>query len=551
MCLIEVSKYQPLHPACTYKVSEGLAVETESERVQQARRFVLELIFSERNHYCMYCERSGNCELQDLGYRYGLDHWAYPTYTQAYTVDASRDTFLMDHNRCILCRRCVRACAELVANHTLGLRQRGAKTMITADLDVPFGDSSCVGCGTCLQVCPTGALIDKRSAYMDMGHGVEVERVKTTCSQCSVGCGIEIVLRGGNVIRVDGDWEAAPNGGVLCQKGRFEPLYDKRQRVTAPLVRTNGRLEEADWDRALAAVAAHLRQTPAEQVGIVTAAGVTNEALYLMRSIFHDGLGVTQAGLIGGAATRLDAPHMPLAQIPEADLVLVVGADPVETQPVVSFLVKRALDRGARLIVVDGEDNELGLLATMHFPMADFEQALDVVARADAPAILYGPGISSDDAVRLTRLERASFVALEPGANSRAARALGLNGGSTTPESDLAYVVLGEEPWPGDGDIDLLANAGYLVVQASYASPLTERADVVLPMATWTERAGSLTNLEGRVQQVRQAVAPQGQAQADWQILAGLGQALGQATPEVLADLTALAERELNGKENR
>jgi predicted molibdopterin-dependent oxidoreductase YjgC len=278
---------------------------------------------------------------------------------------------------------------------------------------------------------------------------------------------------------------------------------------------------------------------------------VTNEALYLMRSIFRDGLGVKGAGLLGGATTRLDVPHMPLAQVPEADLVLVVGADPVEAQPVVAFLVKRALDRGARLIVVDGKDNELGLLATMHFPMADLEQALDVAARADAPAILYGPGISREDAVRLTKLERARFVALEPGANSRAAQALGLNGESAEAEGTLVYVVLGEEPWPADGHWDLLASAGYLVVQASYASPLTERADVVLPMATWTERAGSLTNLEGRVQQVRQAVAPKGQAQADWQILASLGQALGQAPPGLLTDLTALVRRELNGKENR
>jgi formate dehydrogenase major subunit len=183
--------------------------------------------------------------------------------------------------------------------------------------------------------------------------------------------------------------------------------------------------------------------------------------------------------------------------------------------------------------------------------MADLEQALDVVARADAPAILYGLGIGAKEAALLAGLERARFVALEPGANSRAAQALGLNGQSAASESDLAYVVLGEESWPGDGDRDLLANAGYLVVQASYASPLTERADVVLPMATWTERAGTLTNLEGRVQQVRQAVAPQGQAQADWQILAGLGQVLGQAPPKVLTDLTALVTRDLNGKENR
>jgi formate dehydrogenase major subunit len=235
LCLIEISKFQPLYPACAYQVVEGLKVETRSERVEKARRFVLELLFSERNHYCMYCEMSGNCELQDLGYEYGLDHWVYPTYTQRFPVDASREAFIMDHNRCVLCRRCVRACDELVANHTLGMRQRGARTMISADLDVPFGDSSCISCGTCLQVCPTGALIDKRSAFMGVGRNVELERVKSVCSQCSVGCGIEIVTRGGNVLRIDGDWDAAPNRGVLCEKGRFAPLQDGRPRITSPL----------------------------------------------------------------------------------------------------------------------------------------------------------------------------------------------------------------------------------------------------------------------------------------------------------------------------
>src|SRR5512139_1443075 len=105
-----------------------MEIQTESPKVVRARKFVLELIFSERNHFCMACEMSGGCELQNLGYRYKLDHWMYPTYTQRFPVGASPPHRLMDHNRCVLCRRCVRACAELVANHTLDLRLRGANT---------------------------------------------------------------------------------------------------------------------------------------------------------------------------------------------------------------------------------------------------------------------------------------------------------------------------------------------------------------------------------------------------------------------------------------
>ena len=165
ICLVEVEKQRTLQPACTFKISEGMVVHTESEKVVESRKFVLELLFSERNHYCMYCQMSGDCELQNLGYRYGLDSWQYPRPYTPLSVDATRQYFVMDHNRCILCRRCIRACQELVGNYTLGLGGRGANSMIVADMDVPFGNSSCISCGTCLQVCPTGALMDRHSAY--------------------------------------------------------------------------------------------------------------------------------------------------------------------------------------------------------------------------------------------------------------------------------------------------------------------------------------------------------------------------------------------------
>ena len=197
MCLVEIEKQRGLQPACTFPVSEGMVVNTATPRVTAARKFVLELLFSERVHYCMYCAMSGNdestqCELQRLAYQHGLTHWHYePNTAKTWPVDASRKYFFMDHSRCILCRRCIRACDEVAANHTLGVRERGAQTMVIADVDVPLGESSCVSCGTCLQVCPTGALIDRRSAYMG-GQG-DYTHTQTTCMACSVGCGIEAV----------------------------------------------------------------------------------------------------------------------------------------------------------------------------------------------------------------------------------------------------------------------------------------------------------------------------------------------------------------------
>lgn len=520
VCLVEVSKHQPLYPSCTYRVSEGLNVETRSERVRKARRFVLEMLFSERNHYCMFCEMSGNCELQDLGYEYGLDHWVYPTYQERFPVDATRDAFLMDHNRCVLCRRCVRACAELVANHTLGMRQRGPKTMITADLNVPFGDSSCIGCGTCLQVCPTGALIDKRSAFMDMGRNAEVERVPSVCTGCSVGCGIEVVTRGENVVRIDGDWEAEPNRGALCEKGRFRPLADGRRRITSPQVRLHGALQSVGWDAALEHAARGLAAAGAANTGLLVSTTTSNEALDLAAALFCRRWGATRTGILNAAADRLPVAHGALDDIAGADLIVLVGANPTAEQPVVSFLVKRRVDQGARLLLVDGGD-DMAVLAHRTFRLDEIDELVEVAGRAGSPVVLYGPALPKPVAEALVQLDGAqgnpTFIALEPGANTCGAVARGFTPGTKVDGMEALYVLLGDEEW--DGQRWLPGDDVFLVVQASYASPLTERADVVLPTTNWAERSGTFTNLEGREIKARAAVAPTGEARMDWEIV--------------------------------
>jgi formate dehydrogenase major subunit len=118
VCLVEIERQRTLQPACTFPVAEGMKVETESPKVIEERKFVLQMLFSERNHYCMFCEMSGDCELQALAYRYGMDQWTYQNPYPKIPVDGTRKYFIMDHNRCILCRRCIRACGELAANHT-------------------------------------------------------------------------------------------------------------------------------------------------------------------------------------------------------------------------------------------------------------------------------------------------------------------------------------------------------------------------------------------------------------------------------------------------
>jgi len=543
ICVVEVKGQRVLQTACTFPIASSMEVLTESPRVVSSRKLILDLLFSERNHYCPYCEMSGNCELQSLGYRYGIDHWVYPTYLHPFPVDASHKYLLMEHNRCVLCGRCIRACGELVANHTLGLRQRGTRSMIHADMGIPWGESTCVACGTCAQVCPTGTLTDKRSAYM--GRDAQMQYIDSTCSQCSVGCGIKVVTRNDSVLRIEGDWDAEVNGGLLCQTGRFAPLYDGRERLTKPLLRRNGRQETAGWDEALRVVAERLGGGKKGELGVLASSNTTNEALYLVGRLFRNTLHTTHIGLLNEVVSEsLGKSEGSFADLSGSDLIVLVGANPVREQPVASFLVKRAIDGGGRLIVVGAPENGLSSFACMTLGMDGLGQAVEMAERAANPVVLYGAGVSDAAAEVLKRLQgKAAFIALEPGVNSRAAKALGLAGSFKSSDAKVLYLLLGEQDCE---DADLPGKIGkdsFVVVQSSFASPITRQADVVLPMAIWSERSGSLTNTEGRILKVNRAVNPVGEAKPDWEILTLLADRLGVKIGTSLGDVVAAALR--------
>jgi formate dehydrogenase major subunit len=545
VCVVEVQGQRTLITACTFPIAEGMEVQTESPQVVSARKFILDMLFSERNHYCPFCEVSGECELQNLGYRYGLDHWIYPTYTKAFPIDSSHTHLVMEHNRCVLCGRCERACSDLTANHTLGLRNRGNSSMIHCDANLPWGDSSCISCGNCAQVCPTGAIFHRRSSFM--GREVQTETVKSTCSQCSVGCGTEVVTRAGNVLRIQGDWDAEVSGGRLCKNGRFDPLDDVRQRVTSPLLRRGAKLQPASWDEALQAVADRVGGVGAGEIGVLTSSNCTNEALYLLGKLFRQELKAANVGLLNDVAPKVvDKPQGSLADIVKSDLILVVGANPVKDQPVSSFLVKRAVDKGARLIVVDGKDNGLAPFASMNMEMADINKAVEIAERAGQPFVLYGAGVTEQAAAALKKLQgKAAFLPIEPGVNTRAATALGFANGFRPSPVKVLYALLGEQDCDGANVLKDVDKNAFIAVQASFISPITAQADVVLPMAIWSERAGSLTNTEGRVQKANKAVEPAGEAKPDWEVLSLLAEKLGKRLGASFDEISLNASQQL------
>jgi formate dehydrogenase major subunit len=251
LCLVEVEGQSTLAAACTTEPRDGMVVRTGSERVLEARRVIVNLLLSNGEHNCLSCERDGDCELQDAAYDLGIEAPAFLLTAPKETVDSSSEMITVDRRKCILCGRCVAACQHTVVNGVISFGERSLDSRIIFDIDRPMGRSTCVQCGECVQMCPVGALLDKKAT--GKGRAKDLEKVDSTCPYCGVGCQVTLhVDRDANrIIRVTGR-EVEPNDGTLCVKGRYGFEFpSSEKRLTHPLIRKRGRLEPVSWNEAL------------------------------------------------------------------------------------------------------------------------------------------------------------------------------------------------------------------------------------------------------------------------------------------------------------
>ena len=237
MCVVSVERAKGLQPACTTPVGEGMVIDTESEEARKTRKFVLEMLLTDHPNDCMTCEVSGDCELQDLVYDYGV---AWPEHSgerHTYEIDPDPNPFVfIDRNKCILCSRCIRACSEIQNRDVWSFAYRGFKSKLVAGADEFLLDARCESCGQCVVACPVGALYDKMS--MGQGRANQITKVRTTCSYCGVGCTFDLNVRDGKVVRVTSAEDAPVNGMALCVKGRYGYDYVHHpDRLTRPLIR--------------------------------------------------------------------------------------------------------------------------------------------------------------------------------------------------------------------------------------------------------------------------------------------------------------------------
>ena len=290
VCVVEVEGMRGLQTSCSVQVREGMVVRTDTEKARQAQKLVVDLLLSSGTHDCLSCEQNGRCELQDAAYFLGIERPSLCFQDFEPHSDVSSEFVMVDHNKCISCGRCVAGCQHSVVNNVLEFGYRGHNVEIVFDDAKPMGKSTCVQCGECVQLCPVGALTEKKA------HGKarqwEIRHVRTTCPYCGVGCQLDVQVKGEEVVRIEGVEGAQPNNGSLCVKGRFG--YDfiySGDRLTSPLIKENGEFREASWDEALDLVADRFKKIIAESgpdaIAGVSCARSINEDSYYMQKLFR------------------------------------------------------------------------------------------------------------------------------------------------------------------------------------------------------------------------------------------------------------------------
>jgi len=278
LCIVEIEGMRGLPTSCTTTAAEGMVVKTESVEIDKIRRNIVELIMADHIGDCLSCASNQRCDLQKICAYMGIDTFRLPRKTDILPPDESNPFFIRDLNKCVMCAKCVRTCAEIVGVHAIDMINRGYDSKPGTFNDMPLKESRCMSCGECMVRCPVGALSPREWVP-------PTREVKSICPYCGVGCGIYLGIRLGRVVGVRGDPESPVNQGSLCVKGRFGSyeFIHHAERLTRPLIRENGQFREAGWDEALELVASTFQQYKGDAFAALSSAKCTNEDNYLMQ----------------------------------------------------------------------------------------------------------------------------------------------------------------------------------------------------------------------------------------------------------------------------
>ena len=368
--------------SCHTPINPGMRIYTNSDSIKTLRKNIVELVLSDHPPECLTCEVNGNCELQDVAASVGVRQIRYAKGANHLEreKDLSHAYMRMDLSKCINCSRCVRACDEVQGQFTLTMTGRGFESRITTDNDMLFGDSSCVSCGACAQTCPTSAISD-----IFQSKSVEADKkVRTVCSYCGVGCNLEVAVKNDEVLSIRAPQDAI-NSGHTCLKGRYAfKFYNHPDRLTSPLIRKNGELTPCSWDEALDFIKGKFETIRSEHgsdaIAGISSARCSNEENFMFQKMIRQLVGTNNIDCCARVCHSPTAWGMqqsfgtgagtnPATDIPLADLMIVIGANPTAAHPVTGAKIKQQALSGAGLIVIDPVRTELARLADYHLQL--------------------------------------------------------------------------------------------------------------------------------------------------------------------------------------
>ena len=552
MCLVEVEKMPKLQTACTLTVAEGMVVKTETAQVADARKYMLEFLLTNHPLDCPVCDKGGECELQDMTFRYGVGYSRF-TEEKVHTPEKQFSPVVyFDAPRCILCYRCVRVCDEGLGVKALGVINRG----VVSEIAPNKGDHlECDECGACIDICPVGALTS--GAYRYQTRPWEMTHVGTICTHCGDGCKTTLGTRNDRIIRGNNRDRSGVNGEFLCIKGRYGfDFYDRPERLQTPLVRKNGKLEEVSWSEALTTVAAKFNQTLADggTFGVIGSNRTTNEENFYLQKFAREVLRTNHIDhhRTGDVVTLLDALSgkdgklATVADLYERKALLVLGADLALEHPLLSYQIRANYrHHQAHIYVVTPAAVREDHYAAASVRGRDYASLAARLKAEPELVILFDDSYKGADLRKLVEFGESlgipvKYIALVDYSNSRGAVDMGL-----TPEllpgykpsgqpgmhlgemvaADLSALwVVGANPLKNG----LQRRAGFLVVQDLFLTETAQQADVILPAASAYEKNGTVTNATGEVQRLRRAVNTMG-AKPDLEIMGFIAREMGAA----------------------
>ena len=376
LCLVEIDGKRGYPASCTTPCEPGMKVRTQTPKLADIRRGVMELYISDHPLDCLTCPTNGNCELQDMAGVVGLRDVRYG-YDGANHLEMKKDEsnpyFTYDPSKCIVCNRCVRACEETQGTFALTIDGRGFESRVSAGQMDSFMESECVSCGACVQACPTATLTEKTVIMMGQAEHSAI----TTCAYCGVGCSFKAEMKGNEVVRMVPHKDGKANHGHSCVKGRFAWGYaTHKDRMTKPMIRSKitDPWREVSWEEALGYAASEFRRIQAkhgkDSIGGITSSRCTNEETYLVQKLVRAAFGNNNVDTCArvchsptgyGLKQTLGeaAGTQTFDSVMQSDVIMIIGANPAAAHPVFASQMKRRLRQGAKLIVVDPRTTEM------------------------------------------------------------------------------------------------------------------------------------------------------------------------------------------------